>query len=53
MQQEKKTRYTIQTALHDTHDAHDTTGDTCNAAMLRCKLTILPDVRPTRNDMST
>ena len=39
----KKRRYMMQTALHDAHDAHNTTGDTCDAAMLQCKLTILPD----------
>ena len=33
----------MQTVLHDAHDAHDATGDTCDATMLRCKLTILPD----------
>ena len=33
----------MQTALHDAHDAYATIGDTCDAAMLRYKLTILPD----------
>ena len=37
-------RYTMQTALYDTHDTHDATEDTYDAAMLRCKLTIVPDV---------
>ena len=41
----KKTLYTMQTALHDAHNAHDATGDTCDAAMLQCKPTILPDAR--------
>ena len=34
----------MQTELHNAHDAHDATGDTCDSAMLQCKLTILPDV---------
>ena len=35
----------METVLHDAHNAQDATGDTCDATMLRCTLTILPDVQ--------
>ena len=41
---EKKTCYMIQTALHVAYKAHNATGDTCEAMMLWCKLTVVPNV---------